>query len=59
MNRIHHTSVSLGFSMILPKPADELKSMREKLLDFTMKQVAELKINNFNDLIMTDELFFL
>ena len=59
MNRIHHSSVSLGFSMILPKPADELKSMREKLLDFTMKQVAELKINNFNDLIMTDELFFL
>lgn len=59
MDRIHHSSVALGFSMILPKPTEELKSMQEKLLNFTMKQVTELKINNFNELVMKDELYFL
>jgi hypothetical protein len=59
MNRVHHSSCAFGWSMIMPKPAEELKSMREKLEQFTIKQIRELEITNFNELIMSDDLFFL
>ena len=59
MDRVHHSSIALGYSMILPTLSEELKAMRDKLHNFTVKQVEELQIDNFNELIMKDELFFL
>jgi hypothetical protein len=59
MNRIHHISVAFGFSMILPKPAEELVAMQNELEKFTVKQITELEISGFIDLIKKSELFFL
>ena len=54
INRVHHNSDCLGSSMILPKVTEQKKEMREKLFNFTIKQVHELKINNFVELILDD-----
>ena len=59
MNREHHNSIALGFSMILPKPCEQLKSMRDILHKSSIKEIDDLHITNFNELIMKDELFFL
>ena len=59
MNRVHHSSCALGWSMIMPVPAEQLKEMREKLENFTIKQIRELGIDKFSDLIQRDDLFFL
>jgi len=59
LDRIHHSSIAFGCSMIMPKPAEELKSMRDKLQHFTVKQTDDLQLKNFSELIMKDELFFL
>jgi hypothetical protein len=59
MNITHHSSCAFGWSMIMPKPAEELKDMREKLEKFTIKQVQDLEITNFSELIKRDDLYFL
>lgn len=59
MNRIHHSSIALGVSMIIPKVNDEIKSMKDELNKLTMKQVEELQITNLSELIKQDKLYFL
>jgi hypothetical protein len=59
MNRVHHSSIAFGSSMIMPKPVEELKEMRNELQKFTVSQVDELGITNFSELIKRDDLYFL
>lgn len=59
MNRIHHSSIALGVSMIVPKVNDEIKSMKDELNKLTIKQVEELQIANLSELIKQDKLYFL
>jgi len=59
MNRVHHSSIAFGCTMITPKPREELTSMREILEQFTMKQIRDLNIMNFDTLVSNDSLYFL
>jgi len=59
MNRIHHSSFSLGFSMILPDAAKERANMKQELYKFTVKQLEEFNLTNFTELINNDSLYFL
>jgi hypothetical protein len=74
INRINHSSNAFGSSMIMPKPTEQLIEMRDKLQQFTIKQLNDLQLNNlqlnnlqlnnlqlnnFSELIMKNELFFL
>ena len=59
LNRQHHSSDCLGATMRIPIPADCIKDMREKLLKFTIKQVHDLNINNFMELVENGNSFFI
>ncbi len=59
LNRQHHSSDCLGATLRIPIPADCIKDMRDKLLKFTIKQVHDLNINNFMELIENDNSFFI
>ena len=45
--------------MIVPKPDEQLNAMRDELWKFTIRQVDELGIENFSELIKRDGLYFL
>lgn len=59
MNRVHHSSVALGFTMILPEAKKELEQMKRELYKFTVKQIEDLKLDNFTQLINNESLYFL
>jgi hypothetical protein len=59
MNRIHHSSVALGFTMILPDAKKELGQMKQELYKFTVKQIEEFNLQNFTQLINNESLYFL
>ena len=52
MNRVHHSSISLGFSMIVPKVDAERTDMKKMLLNHKTLKVEHTLIEN-------DDLFFL
>ena len=59
INRVHHSSVSLGFSMRIPVVSDEMANMKTELTNFTVEKMMRLQIINLPDLIHRDELYFL
>ena len=59
LDRQHHSSDCLGATMRIPIPSDCIKDMRDKLLKFTIKQVDDLNIKNFIELVGNDNSFFI
>ena len=59
LDRQHHSSDCLGATMRIPIPSNCIKDMRDKLLKFTIKQVHDLNINNFMELVENDNSFFI
>lgn len=57
MNRIHHHSVSLGFTMREPIVEEEIKSMQEKLEKLDLQNLQKMEVD-FN-MITNKELYFL
>ena len=59
LDRQHHSSDCLGATMRIPIPSNCIKDMRDKLLKFTIKQVDDLNIKNFIELVGNDNSFFI
>ena len=59
MDRVHHSSIALGCSMIMPNVNEQIKLIKEELKKFTIKQIQELNIPNFIELIEQNNLYFL
>ena len=59
LDRQHHSSDCLGATMRIPIPSNCIKDMRDKLLKFTIKQVHDLNINNFMELVENGNSFFI
>lgn len=59
MNRVNHSSISLGWSMKIPNVSEELNTMKNELNKHTDTLADKFDIQNLATLITQDVLFFI